>query len=113
MSENSLRSFNTLPLFPTAVVGSLPRPLWVLDALQMYSKEYVANRRESQPDWEMNILNRQQANPFSKADLNETLNRGIDYVLSMQKMAGVDIVSDGEWRRRSSPRRTGRWVGVR
>ncbi|MBH31342.1 MAG: hypothetical protein CMG71_05045 [Candidatus Marinimicrobia bacterium] len=101
MSENSLRSFNTLPLFPTAVVGSLPRPLWVLDALQMYSKEYVANRRESQPDWEMNILNRQQESPFSKADLNETLNRGIDYVLSMQKMAGVDIVSDGEWRRRS------------
>jgi len=96
-----LRSFESLPLFPTAVVGSLPRPLWILDSIQKHSKQYVANRRETQPVWETKILDRQICNALSKRDLNDILDRGIESILSMQHIAGVNIVSDGEWRRTS------------
>ena len=63
-----------LPLFPTSVVGSLPRPQHVRDLID-------------KPQW------------------NEAQERAMDaairYAVSMQEMAGLDIVTDGEWRRRS------------
>ena len=63
-----------LPLFPASVVGSLPRPQHVRDLIE-------------------------------KATWNDADERAMDaairYAVSMQEMAGLDVVTDGEWRRRS------------
>src|SRR5262245_40741539 len=65
-----------LPLFPTTVVGSMPRPQYVKDLLR-------AGSRTGQHD--------------------ETWQRRMDdavrFVIDMQEQAGIDILSDGEWRR--------------
>jgi 5-methyltetrahydropteroyltriglutamate--homocysteine methyltransferase len=64
----------TPTLFPASVVGSLPRPLHVRELIE-------------KPVW------------------NETDERAMDaavsYAISMQEFAGLDVVTDGEWRRRS------------
>lgn len=60
----------SLPLFPVTVVGSWPRPKWLLDA-----------RRKRAPD------------------LAELEDRAVVDALRAQERAGVDIVSDGEQRR--------------
>jgi 5-methyltetrahydropteroyltriglutamate--homocysteine methyltransferase len=65
-------------LFPTFVVGSLPRPQWV--------REVIEDRKTGR--------------------LTETQAAGLldDAVLSavrMQERAGIDYISDGEWRRES------------
>ena len=64
----------TLPLFPSSVVGSLPRPQHVRELIE-------------RPSW------------------NEVESRAMDaavrYAVAMQEMAGLDVVTDGEWRRRS------------
>jgi 5-methyltetrahydropteroyltriglutamate--homocysteine methyltransferase len=63
-----------LPLFPASVVGSLPRPQHVRELIE-------------RPEW------------------NETEKRAMDaairYAVAMQELAGLDVVTDGEWRRRS------------
>jgi 5-methyltetrahydropteroyltriglutamate--homocysteine methyltransferase len=63
-----------LPLFPSSVVGSIPRPVHVRELIE-------------KPEW------------------NDVENRAMDaavrYVVSMQEMAGLNVVTDGEWRRRS------------
>jgi 5-methyltetrahydropteroyltriglutamate--homocysteine methyltransferase len=63
-----------LPLFPASVVGSLPRPQHVRELIE-------------KPKW------------------NETDERAMDaairYAVAMQELAGLDVVTDGEWRRRS------------
>ncbi len=59
-------------LFPASVVGSLPRPLFVQDL----------------------ILG--DADPFSPA-----VDVAVRYVIALQEQAGLDIISDGEWRRKS------------
>ncbi len=59
-------------LFPAGVVGSLPRPQFIQDIV--LSDE----------------------DPFSP-----TLNTAIAYAVALQEKAGLDIVSDGEWRRKS------------
>ncbi|MBI2444289.1 MAG: cobalamin-independent methionine synthase II family protein [Candidatus Magasanikbacteria bacterium] len=61
-----------LPLFPASIVGSLPRPLFVQDI----------------------ILN--QGDPWSPE-----MDNAVRYALALQESAGLDIVSDGEWRRKS------------
>tara|TARA_B100000700_G_scaffold331651_1_gene466549 strand:- start:9318 stop:10484 length:1167 start_codon:yes stop_codon:yes gene_type:complete len=96
-----LRSFDTLPLFPTAVVGSLPRPLWILDSIQRFSKIYVKNRREAQTNWENEILDRYISDPINRSELKFILDQGIKSMLSMQTIAGINVISDGEWRRTS------------
>src|SRR5437899_2944225 len=68
----------TSMLFPTTVVGSMPRPLFVRELLR----------------------------PEARAALGEeTFSRRLDaavaYVIAMQESAGLDIISDGEWRRLS------------
>src|SRR5262249_4947524 len=65
-----------LPLFPTAVIGSLPRPPWLLDLLQ----EYLAGRL-TRPQWE------------------RACDQAIPFAVALQETAGIDVVSDGEWRR--------------
>lgn len=61
------------PLFPASVVGSLPRPQYVRDLL-------------------------------AGADDDQTrrlMDAAVRGVVAMQEQAGLDVVTDGEWRRRS------------
>ncbi|HET6582310.1 MAG TPA: cobalamin-independent methionine synthase II family protein [Nannocystaceae bacterium] len=62
-------------LFPASVVGSMPRPAWVRDLV------------------------------FDDAIDPATRTRGLDAavrsVVALQELAGLDTVTDGEWRRRS------------
>ena len=63
-----------MKLFPASVVGSLPRPLYVRELIE-------------KPAWD---------------DADErAMDAAIRYAVSMQEMAGLDVVTDGEWRRRS------------
>ncbi len=59
-------------LFPASVVGSLPRPTFVQDI----------------------ILN--DGDPFSSK-----IDTAVQYAIALQEQAGLDIISDGEWRRKS------------
>jgi 5-methyltetrahydropteroyltriglutamate--homocysteine methyltransferase len=64
----------SLPLFPASIVGSIPRPLVVRELIE-------------KPHWEA-------------AD-TATMDAAIHFVVAMQERAGLDVVNDGEWRRRS------------
>lgn len=63
-------------LFETQVIGSMPRPKYIQDFLDpaFKSKDTI---------------------------FQENLNSAIKFIAQLQKYAGVDIVSDGEWRRLS------------
>jgi 5-methyltetrahydropteroyltriglutamate--homocysteine methyltransferase len=63
-------------LFPTSVVGSLPRPAFVLDLI---------NDRPPLPPEEYEL--RMQA--------------AVRYAVAMQEHAGLDVITDGEWWRKS------------
>ncbi|MBI4498665.1 MAG: cobalamin-independent methionine synthase II family protein [Chloroflexi bacterium] len=65
-----------MPLFPVTVVGSWPRPRYLLDALR-----------------------RRQAGQISFAEFNQVADQAVLEALKYQDDAGVDIVSDGEQRR--------------
>lgn len=67
---------NGLPLYPTTVVGSWPRPSYLLDALRKHNK--------GQMSWK---------------EFNEIADRAVLEALEYQEEAGIDIVSDGEQRR--------------
>src|SRR5262249_21592180 len=67
---------SSLPLFPTTVVGSMPRPQYVKDLLQLGS-------RTGQHD----------------AAWQRRMDDAVRFVIGMQEQAGIDIISDGEWRR--------------
>jgi len=63
-------------LFPTSVIGSLPRPKWVIDLLIAHQNGLI--------DDEV---------------LDDALDKAITYAIGLQEAAGIDIISDGEWRR--------------
>jgi len=63
-------------LFPAAVVGSMPRPDYVRDLIGGDV-------------------------PLSEADYSRRMDNAVRYIVSLQEQAGLDIVSDGEWRRKS------------
>ena len=65
-----------LPLFPTAVIGSLPRPAWLLDLLQDYLSGHL-----------------------TRTEWDHACDRAIPFAVGLQETAGIDIISDGEWRR--------------
>src|SRR4051794_40881018 len=65
-----------LPLLPTAVIGSLPRPAWLLDLLA----DYLAGR-------------------LGRADWERACDRAIPFAVALQETAGLDVLTDGEWRR--------------
>ncbi len=71
-----MMSGNGLPLFPVTVVGSWPRPTWLLDALR-----------------------KRQAGKLSFSEFNDVADRAVLEALRYQEEADVDIVSDGEQRR--------------
>ena len=67
---------HTWPLFPVTVVGSLPRPRPLLDALR-----------------------RRQAKRIRPATFDRIAAQAIQEAVALQEQAGVDIISDGEQRR--------------
>ena len=69
-------SGNGLPLFPVTVVGSWPRPAYLLDALR-----------------------RRQVGQLSYEEFNAVADQAVLEALRYQEDAGVDLVSDGEQRR--------------
>ena len=66
-----------LPLFPAGVVGSMPRTQFVRDLLDPEKAEAEA---DSSSRW---------------------MDAAVDQIVALQDAAGLDIVSDGEYRRRS------------
>jgi 5-methyltetrahydropteroyltriglutamate--homocysteine methyltransferase len=64
------------PLFPTSVVGSLPRPAFVLDLIH------------GRP-------------PLASEDYERRMQASIRYAVGMQEQASLDVVTDGEWGRKS------------
>jgi 5-methyltetrahydropteroyltriglutamate--homocysteine methyltransferase len=65
-------------LFPTTVIGSLPRPAWVRDV----------------------ILDR-KAGRLGETDADRLLDPAIDSAIRLQERAGIEEITDGEWRRES------------
>jgi 5-methyltetrahydropteroyltriglutamate--homocysteine methyltransferase len=63
-------------LFPASVVGSLPRPAFVLDLI---------NARP----------------PLPPADYERRMQTAVRYAVAMQEQAGLDVITDGEWWRKS------------
>ncbi len=66
------------PYFPTFVVGSLPRPQWVRD-----------------------LIEDRKAGRVGVQDFGRLLDSTIPSAIRMQERAGLDYISDGEWRRES------------
>lgn len=64
------------PLFPTSVVGSLPRPAFVLDLI---------NDRP----------------PLPPERYQQEMEAAIRFAVAMQEHAGIDVITDGEWWRKS------------
>src|SRR5438552_3237470 len=64
------------PLFPCSVVGSLPRPAFVLDLI---------NERP----------------PLSSQEYEQRMHAAVRYAVAMQEQAGLDVLTDGEWWRKS------------
>ena len=65
------------PLFPTTVIGSMPRPQFVKDLFAAGSRTAGA----PSPEWQ------------------QRMDDAVRYCVRLQEQAGIDIVSDGEWRR--------------
>lgn len=63
-------------LFPTSVVGSLPRPEWLLDGISAFERRSL-----------------------TEAQLNKYYDDAVVLAIKQQEMTGVDEVSDGEQRR--------------
>ena len=63
-------------LFPAAVVGSLPRPDFV--------REAVMGER-----------------PMDAERLGQVMDAAVAYAVALQEAAGLDVITDGEWRRAS------------
>ena len=68
-------------LFPTMVIGSLPRPVWV--------QEVIRDRLNGK---------------ISDSESNHILVDAVPLAIQLQEMAGLDYVSDGEWRRENYAR---------
>jgi 5-methyltetrahydropteroyltriglutamate--homocysteine methyltransferase len=68
----------TPSLFPTTVVGSMPRPQFVRD-----------------------LLRPQTRRALGEEEFARLMDAAVGYVIAMQEAAGLDIISDGEWRRLS------------
>ena len=63
-------------LFPTTVVGSLPRPIWLKE-----------------------LFDEIHAGKVADAERERLLDNAVPFAIALQEAAGVDVISDGEWRR--------------
>ncbi len=71
-----LNEMPVMPLFPTSVVGSMPRPAWV--------------RRLISDD-----------PSIDDSDRARWMDAAISSVIALQEAAGLDVITDGEWSRKS------------
>ena len=69
---------SALLLFPAGVVGSIPRPLWVQELLTEQTKALLGAKK-----WQA------------------AMDAAVASVIAMQETTGLDIITDGEWRRSS------------
>ena len=69
------------PLFPTMVIGSLPRPGWVVD-----------------------LIGERTQGRITDAEAESQLDDAVLSAIRMQEWAGLDYISDGEWRRENYAR---------
>src|SRR5215213_3259121 len=67
---------NNRVLFPTSVVGSMPRPGYVKDLI---ADDFAG----------------------SEADYRRLMEAAVRSVVALQECAGIDVVTDGEWWRKS------------
>jgi 5-methyltetrahydropteroyltriglutamate--homocysteine methyltransferase len=67
---------NVPALFPTTVVGSMPRPRFLKELFDDFHEGKIADDER-----------------------RRLLDASVPYAIALQEAAGVDIVSDGEWRR--------------
>ncbi len=65
-------------LFPTMVIGSLPRPRWVVELVDLREQGRV------------------KEDEFEKA-----IRPALEFAIALQEAAGIDIITDGEWRRQN------------
>src|SRR6266851_6848753 len=65
-----------LPLFPTTVIGSLPRPAWLQDLLN----EYLVGR-------------------LTRVAWDRACDQAVPFGIALPEAAGIDVITDGEWRR--------------
>lgn len=63
-------------LFPTSIIGSMPRPAFV--------RELISDEVELAPE-----------------EYRRLMGSAVRYVVALQEAAGLDVVSDGEWWRKS------------
>ena len=63
-------------LFPTTVVGSLPRPQWLKELFDEVHEGKVSDQERAR-----------------------LLDAAVPFAIALQEAAGVDVISDGEWRR--------------
>src|SRR5690242_11393261 len=63
-------------LFPSSVVGSLPRPGFVLDLINGLP-------------------------PLPCEEYEQRIAAAVGYAVALQEQAGLDVLTDGEWRRKS------------
>ena len=55
----------------------------------------------ARPKFFREMVDKQLAEGGSDAELMELMDRSIPYVAALQEAAGLDVISDGEWRRKS------------
>jgi len=65
-------------LFETSVIGSLPRPSWILQDLKNHEDGLI-----------------------SEDEFQAKLDEAIPLAITLQELANIDIITDGEWRRKS------------
>jgi 5-methyltetrahydropteroyltriglutamate--homocysteine methyltransferase len=87
--------------FPTAVVGSLPRPAWLLDRWEEQQDPQVIERRRLDylPEWYRTERPAERPRPLTPDEQARVLDQAVPFAIAMQETAGIDLVSDGEWRR--------------
>ncbi len=88
-----------LPLLPTTIVGSYPQPDWLIDREGLKSR--LPPRVRAQELWRIK-------DPKDLADAQEAATL---VAISDQKLAGIDIVGDGEMRRESYSNRLATALG--
>lgn len=68
---------NKTPLFPASIVGSMPRSDFVKDLIATDPAE------------------------ISPEEYGKRMDAAVRYIVAVQEQAGIDVLNDGEWRRKS------------
>jgi 5-methyltetrahydropteroyltriglutamate--homocysteine methyltransferase len=88
VGTTSLKKLEGLPLLPTTIVGSYPQPDWLIDREGLKSR--LPPRVRAKELWRI-----------PEAWLADAQEAATLMAISDQKLAGIDIIGDGEMRRES------------